>query len=163
MAKQPENWRRFLAEANTTGGFQPGPTVEAAAPSLLPAGIPTAPSFDVIDLSPEERKDLLRKIRQHADDACALAGPFETVREASMGKVEAENELKRRTGHPQDGGLGLKPEDRSVISATKAVEEATATLRRVRELQGERAAAQQAALRVRAACEDFLSHGVPGN
>jgi hypothetical protein len=33
----------------------------------------------------------------------------------------------------------------------------------VQELQAERAAAQQAALRVQSACEDFLRHGVPGN
>jgi hypothetical protein len=117
----------------------------------------------VIERLPEEKKDLFRKVCQHADDACALAVPFETVRQASMEKVGAENELKRRTSHPQDGGLGLKPDDRTVIIATEAVAKATANLRRVQELQAQRAAAQQAALRVKAGCEDFLRYGVPGD
>jgi hypothetical protein len=140
----------------------PAPIIGVTAPTSfsLPPG---PPQHDVIERLPEERKDLFRKICQHVDDACALSVPFETVREASMEKVGAENELKRRTSHPQDGGFGLKPDDRSVISATKDVEKATANLRRVQQLQAERAAAQQAALRVKAACEDWLRYGVPAN
>jgi hypothetical protein len=149
--------------AEPTTGFTPAPLITTVAPTPFSLGPALQPDFDPIERLPEERKDLLRKIRQHADDGCALAVPFETVREASMDKVEAENELKRRTGHPQDGGFGLKPEDRSVISATKDVEKATANLRRVQELQEVRAAAQQAALQVKTACEDWLRHGVPGN
>jgi hypothetical protein len=66
-------------------GFTPAPLNQQP----LSFGAPhVAPPFDVIELLPEERKDLLRKLRQRADDARALAVPFEDVRAASMERVE---------------------------------------------------------------------------
>ena len=162
--EQPEaGWRRFVAEAGKTGGLPAAPVSEVVAPTPLAGAPHISPSFDVIERLPEERKDLFRKICQRADDACALAVPFEEVRLASMDRVEKENELRRLTSHPQDFGFDLKPDDARVILAQQALTKATENFRRVQELQAERAAAQQAALRVKAACEDFLRYGVPGN
>ena len=170
MAKQPgKDWRQQVidmlptTEATTTAGtagFTPGP---ANPQSLSFAGPHTAPQFDVIELLPEERKDLLRKIRQHADDTCALAVPFEEVRAASMDRVEKENALRRLTSHQQDGGFNLPETDSRVIAAQQALTKATEDLRRLQERAETRAAAQQAALRVLAAAETWLREGVAGN
>jgi hypothetical protein len=163
--EQPEaGWRKFVAEANTatTTGFTPAPVSEITTPSPLPGAPHISPSFDVVELLPQDRKDLLRKIRQHADDACALAIPYEDVRAASMERVEKENALRRLTDHRGAGGFNLPETDRRVILAQQALTKAIEDQRRLQERSEARAAAQQAALRVKAGCEDFLSYGLPG-
>ena len=120
--EQPEaGWRRFVAEANaaTATGFQPGPVGTVTAQAPFSAGFPSPPSFDVIERLPEERKDLLRKLRQRRADGHAVIPPFEAIREASMEKIDAANALTRLTSHAQDGGFGLKPEDRRVVVAKR--------------------------------------------
>ena len=165
--RDDKDWRRQViamlptmeATAEQATAFTPAP----ANPQPVSFGAPhIAPPFDVIELLPEERKDLLRKLRQHADDARALAVPFEEVRAASMDRVEKENALRRLTDHPGNGGFGLKPDDRRVMLAQQALTTATEDLRRRQERSEMPASAQQAALRVLAASEDFLRHGVPG-
>ena len=164
MTEQPEaGWRKFVMEASATGGLPAAPTSVVTAPTPFSAGFPSPPSFDPIERLPEERKNLFRKVCQHADDACALAVPFEDVRLASMYRVEKENELRRLTSHPQDDGFNLPETDRRVILAQQALTKATDDLRRVQARQDERAAAQQAALRVKANCEQFLRYELPGD
>jgi hypothetical protein len=141
----------------------PAPLTTITAQPPLSAGFPSPPSFDPIERLPEERKDLLRKLRQHADDARALAVPFEDVRAASMYRIEKENELRRLTAHPQDGGFNLPETDRRVIVAQQALTRATEDLQRLQERAEKRAAAQQAALLMLAAAETWLREGVPGN
>jgi hypothetical protein len=162
MAGEPlADWQRFVAEANAaTAGFTPGPAspqpVSFAAPHI-------APSFDIIERVPEERKDRFRKVCQHADDACALAIPFEDIRLASMDCVEKENAVRRLTSPAQDGGFNLPETDNRVVLAQQALTKAKENFRRVQKLQTVRAVAQQAALRVKANCEDFLRFAVPGD
>jgi hypothetical protein len=175
MARQPENrdWQRHVIEqmlprmeANTGPAatrFEPGPITEAAAPTPLAGAPHTSPAFDPIERLPdEERKDLLRKIRQHADDARALAVPFEDVRAASMDRIEKENAHRRLTSHAQDGGFNLPETDSRVIAAQQALTKAIEDQRRLQERSKRRAAALQAALQAQSACEDCLRH-VPAN
>jgi hypothetical protein len=125
MTKQPDQgWRDFVLnslpkmEATSTAGtagFTPAP----ANPQPFSTGFPSPPSFDVIERLPEDRKDLLRKLHQRRADAHAVIPEFEAVREASMSKIEAANALTRLTSHAQDGGFGLKPEDRRVVVAKR--------------------------------------------
>jgi hypothetical protein len=167
QSEQPEaGWRKFVMEANTaTAGFQPGPATETVAPTPLPAGPHVLPQFDPIDRLTHvpAAAEKMRLLGQRSDDQHAIIPEFETVRAASMRKIEAMNALKRLTDHPQDGGFGLKDDDRRVIEATKTVEKTTADFNRLQELQEVRAAAWRAASQAKAACEDFLRHGVPGN
>ena len=122
-----------------------------------------APPFDVIELLPEERKDLLRKLRQHADDARALAVPFEEVlalRAWIVSRRKMRLEADRSSGN---GGFGLKPDDRRVERLRNRLLQPPR-----KTYDGGRSAvkcgvlAQQAALRVLAASEGFPRHGVPG-
>jgi hypothetical protein len=102
-------------------------------------------------------------LRQRSADAHAIIPEFETIREASMARVDAANALKRLTDHAQDGGFGLKPDDRRVIEAQRLLDKLTADFKRVQELQEVRSAAWQTASGALAAVEDYVRHGVPGN
>jgi hypothetical protein len=174
MAKngQSDHWRQWVLNS------LPTPRMEATEPVTSLAAAPTSvgtaempfsgplqlqPTFDVIELLPPAAQERLRKLRQRSADAHRLIPEFETVREASMAKVEAENALKRLISHPQDGGFRLPEDDRRVIVATKAVENATDDLRRLQERSETRAQTWRAASGALAAVEDWLRHGKPGN
>lgn len=141
----------------------PAPTVTITAPTPFSIGFPSSPSFDVIEGVPEERKELFRKLSQRRADAHRLIPEFETIREASMARVDAENALKRLMAHPQDFGRNLPETDPLVIAAKKHLEKMTADFERLTELQEVRSAAWQAASAALTACEDFLRYGVPAN
>jgi hypothetical protein len=141
--------------------FEPGP----ANPQPFSAGIHTVPSFDVIDAlaSAPAGADKMRMLRQRSNDGNALIPKFEDLREASMKRIDAENTHRRLISHPQDGGFGLKPDDRRVIAAEKHLEKMTADFKRLQELQEVRSAAWQTASAALANVENWLRHGVPGN
>jgi hypothetical protein len=172
MAKQPDrDWREQVIrslptmEANPgpgATGLQPGPVDMAPAPTPMSLG-PALKPFDVIELLPPAAQDRLRMLRQRAADAHALIPEFETIREASMARIEAENALKRLTSHPQDGGFNLPATDSRVVAAEKHLEKMTADFRRLQELQEVRSAAWRAASGALAAVEDWLRHGKPAN
>jgi hypothetical protein len=160
--EQPD-WQRFVMEAGKTGGLPAAPTSIVTAPTPLAGAPRISPSFDVIEQLPEERKDLFRKVCQHADDAHAIIPEFEQVRELSMRKIDAANSLKRLTDHPQDFGRGLPETDPLAVAAQKHLDKMTADFERLNQLQEVRSAAWQSASQAKAACEDWLRHGVPGN
>ena len=89
--------------------------------------------------------------------------PGEDVRQEGNAKVEAANSLRRLTDHPQDFGLGLKPDDRRVIAAEQHLAKMAADFDRLKQLQEVRTAAWQSASQAKVACEDWLRHGKPGN
>jgi len=164
MATRPdEGWRRFVLEQANATGFQPGPITEAAAPAPFSADYHTAPSFDVIDLLPEERKDLFRKLRQHRADAHRLIPEFETVRAASLARVDAENAVKGLTDHPQNSGRGLPETDPLVVTAKKHFDRMAAEFTRLQELQATRSAAFQSASAALSNVETWLKSGRPGS
>jgi hypothetical protein len=142
--------------------FTPAPTTTITAQEPFSLGPALRPDFDVLEILPESRQDLVRKMRQRRDDARALCVPFEDIQAASMEKIAAANALSRLASHAQDGGFGLKPDDRRVIEAQRTLDKATADFKRLTELQEVRSAAWQAASGALAACEDWLRHGVPG-
>ena len=126
------------------------------------AAAPTAPGFDVIEILPEGApQDRLRALRQRSLDLHALMPPFEDVRTASMARIEAASALKRLTAHPQEFGFNLKPDDRRVIAATKALDKATDELQRIKDRSEARSAAWQAVGRVLQAVETWLRDGRP--
>ena len=88
---------------------------------------------------------------------------FETVREASMAKIDAANSLKRLIDHPQDFGRGLPETDPLAVTAQKHLDKMTADLERLKQLQEVRTAAWQSVSQAKAACETWLRSGVPGN
>jgi hypothetical protein len=166
--REQSDWRKFVMEANSTAGpagFPPAPLVATVAPAELPGAVHAQPQFDPVDRLARvpAAADKMRLLAQRSDDHHAIIPEFETVREASMAKIAAANALKRLTDHPQDGGFGLKDDDRRVIVATKDLEKATADFKRLQELQEVRTAAWRTVSQAKAACEDFLRHGVPGN
>jgi hypothetical protein len=138
------------------------PIIGVTAPTSfsLPPG---PPQHDMIERVPEERKELFRKLSQRRADAHRLIPEFETIREASMARVDAENVLRKRTSPPQDFGDNLPPTDPLVFAAKKHLEKMTADFKRLTELQEVRSAAWQAASAALTACEDWLRYGVPAN
>src|SRR5258707_118227 len=88
------------------------------------------PQFDP-EWLPPAAADRLRSLRQRAADAHAIIPAFETIREASMAKIEAANAVARLTSHPQDGGFGLKPDDPRVVAAQKHLDKMTADFQRL--------------------------------
>ena len=139
--------------------FEPGPTN----PQPLSAGPHMLPSFDPLEFLPPAAAERLRSLRQRAADLHAVIPMFESVRSASLTKIEAANALKRLTDHPQDFGRNLPETDPLVVAAHKHLDKMTADFKRLTELQEVRTAAWQSASGALAACDDLLRHGVPGN
>ena len=100
-------------------------------------------------------------LRQRAADAHAVIPEFEQIREASMAKVEAANALRRLVSHAQDGGFGLKDDDRRVIAANKHLDKMTADFKRLTELQEVRTAAWQTASQALAAARTGCATACP--
>ena len=80
-----------------------------------------------------------------------------------MAKIGAGNALTRLTSHPQDGGFGLKPDDRRVFEAQRTVDRATEDFERIKQRSETRTAAWQAASGALANAETWLKRGRPGN
>ncbi|UPT87969.1 hypothetical protein HAP41_0000002070 [Bradyrhizobium barranii subsp. apii] len=137
--------------------FEPGP----ANPQPFSAGVYLQSQLDVIEWLPPAAAERLRLLRQRAADAHRLIPEFETVREASMARIEAENRLKTLLAHPQDFGRNLKPDDPLVKTATKHLEKMTTDLKRLTELREVRSAAWQAASAALVSCENWLRDGRP--
>jgi hypothetical protein len=166
MAERPnKDWREQVLNMaeQAAAGFTPAPTVTVPAPTPFSAGPQLQPQFDVIELLPPDAQERLRMLRQRAADAHALIPEFESIREASMAKIEAANALKRLTNHPQDGGFDLKPDDRRVVEAQRTLDKATADFKRLQELQEVRSAAWQTASAALANVGDWLRHGKPAD
>ena len=79
-----------------------------------------------------------------------------------MARIAAENRLKQLQAHPQEFGLGLKPDDVRVTEAQRHLDKLTADFERLKQLQDVRTAAWQTASQAMAACEAWLKTGRPG-
>ena len=160
--EQPEaGWRKFVMEANTTGGLTPAPLSTVVAPTPLPGAPYTSPSFDPVELLPPAAADKLRKLRLRKDDAHRLIPEFETVRSASLARMDAENALKRLNDHAQNSGRGLPETDPLVVAAKKHLDKMAFDFKMQTELQAERSAAFQSASAPLAGCETWLRDGRP--
>lgn len=163
--EQPDGWRQWMrnmAEATAAAtGLTPAPTVTITDPMPFSAGFSSQPQFDVIEHVPEDRKDLFRSLRQRRADAYALMVPFADIQEASAKKTDAANALKRLTDHSQDGGLGFKDDDRSVIEAKRQLNKATREFELIKRRSEDRTAAWQAASGAVANAEPYLRDGRP--
>jgi hypothetical protein len=167
------DWRRHVVEqvlprmdANTgpaATGFTPAPTETTVTPTPLPGAPHISPQFDVIELLPPGAADKLRKLRLRREDAHRLIPEFESVREASLAKTDAANELSRLVSHPQVFGKNLPPDHPLVLKAQKHLDKMSDEFTQVTALQKLRSAAFQSAGAALAGCEEFLRHGVPGN
>jgi len=170
MTKQShdQGWRDFVLnslptmEATGTEGFAPAPTTTITAQAPFSLGAALRPDFDPIELLPPSAADKLRALRQRASDAHAVVPEFETIREASMTKIEAANALKRLSDHPQDGGFNLPPTDARVIVAQKHLDKMTDDFERLQELQKGRSGQWQAASGALSNTETGLRSGLPG-
>ena len=89
------------------------------------AGLHIQPQYDPLEHLPPAAADRLRALRQRSADAHMLVPAFESIREASMARVAAENTLRRLTDHPQAGGFALKPDSRQVTEARRTLDKAT--------------------------------------
>ena len=139
----------------------PAPTVTVTAPTPLVAGVHTQPSFDVIELLPQQAAERLRKLRIRRDDAHRLTVPYEDIREASAAKTNAENALKRLLAPAGEGGFKLKPDDQRVIAAQRTLDKATDEFLRLQERQQARSSAWEASARVLSAVEGWLRERRP--
>jgi hypothetical protein len=102
-------------------------------------------------------------LRERAVDLHAVVPEHETIREASMARIEAENALKRLVSHPQEFGRGLKPDDPLVVAAERVLAKATDDFERIKQRSETRSAAWQAASGALANVETWLKSGRPGN
>ena len=174
MATRPdEGWRqhvlnnvlpRMEASNAATTSFEPAPISETVTPWTLP-GIPHGgPNFDPIDRLADipASAEKYRLVARRSDNLHAVIPEFERIREASMAKIAAANDLRRLTDHPQDGGFGLPETDARVVAATKRLEKETANFNRLQDRQRDTTAAWQAASAPKVGCDDLLRHGVPG-
>jgi hypothetical protein len=115
----------------------------------------------VIELLPERAQNRLRKLRLRKADAHRLIPEFETIREVSMARVEAEQALKRLVSHQQDFGRNLREDDPLVIEAQRHLDKMAVDFTRLQELQAVRSAAFQSSSAALAAAESWLRHGRP--
>jgi hypothetical protein len=139
----------------------PAPTQTITAPTPLPGVVYTVPSVDLLDGLPPPAAERLQLLRQRSIDSHAVVPQFEQIHEASMEKINAEREVTRLTNHPQDFGLNLKPDNRTVIAAQKRLDKATADFERLKQLQEIRIAAWQSASGALANAESWLRDGRP--
>jgi hypothetical protein len=112
-------------------------------------------------LLPERAAERLRLLRQRRADAHRLIPEFETIREASMARIDADNALKRLTAHQQEFGKNLPETDPLVVAAKKHLDKMTADFRRLTELQEVRSGAFQSASAALANVEAWLRDGRP--
>jgi hypothetical protein len=171
MAKQADkDWRRQVVEqmlptmeatTEQATGFTPAP----ANPQPFSVGMHLQPPFDPIEQLAHipAAAEKMRLLGQRSDDQHAVIPEFETVRAASMRKIEAANALKRLTDHPQDGGFGLKDDDRRVLEAQRTLDKDTREFELIKQRSEDRTAAWRTTAAPVATCADFLRHGVPGN
>ncbi|QIG97528.1 hypothetical protein [Bradyrhizobium sp. 6(2017)] len=162
QGEQP-SWQKFVMEAGKTGGLPPASLSTVVTPTTFSTGPDLLPQFDPLDALPSSAAERLRMLRQRASDSHAVIPPFETVHEASMARVDAENALRKRTNHAQDFGDGLAPDHPLVVAAQKHLDMMTDNLARLQALQQQRTLAWQAASGALVVCEDFLRFAVPGN
>ena len=151
MATRPTNFTPAPTAPPATG-LVAAPVSETVTPTPLSTGLPTAPSFDVIEALPERAAEKLRMLRQRAADAHAVIPEFEVIRQASMTRIEAKNSLKRLTSHAQDHGFNLPEDDPRVVAAEKHLAKVTDDLRRLQERSEARSLAWQSASAALAAC-----------
>jgi hypothetical protein len=145
--------------ADPVTGLTPAPA--GGQPPFSFAAAPTAPGFDVADLLPPAAQERLRALRLRAKESHAIVPPYEDIRQASMARTNAENALKRLLAPAGEGGFRLKPDDRRVIEATKALDKATDEFLRLQERQADRGAAFQAVSQAVANVEAWLRDGRP--
>ena len=134
--------------------FEPGPA------NPQPLSIATGfqqPHFDVIELLPENRKEFLRLMRDRRSEKYAANIPFETIRAGSERVTAAASEVKRLT----DSRLHVKPDDRQVIAAQRALAEAKDDLERTKARSEKLAAAAHAVGASLTNVESWLRHGRP--
>jgi hypothetical protein len=131
-------------------------------PQPFSVGMSLQPQVDPLEWLPPAAAERLRMLRQRSADAHAVIPEFETVRQASMDKITAQNALKRLTDHPQDFGAGLDPSDLRCVAAAKLLAIETDKFERLKSLQERRATQWQAASAALAACETWLKSGRPG-
>jgi hypothetical protein len=145
-----------MMEANTmAAGLEPGP----ANPQPFSAGMSLVPSFDVIELLPPGAADRLRALRQRFHDTNVIIPKFETIREASDARIQAEARLRRLLDHQSAGGFHLDPTDSRVIEQQRLLDKLTDDFRRLNELNETRSAAWRAASHVMTAVETRLKDG----
>jgi hypothetical protein len=142
--------------------FEPAPKVAVPAPTQFSGPLSLQPQFDVIEALPPAAGERLRALRQRSADTHSIIPEFETIREASTARVEAENALKRLVAHPSENGFGLKDDDPRVITAQKHLDKMTADFARLRALREARTAQWQAASAALANTETWLKSGRPG-
>ena len=170
MAKHgsDEGWRQHVLnnvlprmEANAAPAatsFDPAP----AHPQPFSAGMHLQPQYDPLETLPPLAAEKLRLLRQRSADAHALIPTGFDVQTASAARVEAANALKRFTDHPQDGGFGLKADDRRVLEAQRTLDRATDAFERIKQRSETKTAAWQAASQALSTAEPWFKSGRPG-
>jgi hypothetical protein len=118
---------------------------------------------DAVAWLPESAADRLRTLRQHVQDLRNLCPDFEDRRATAEAKTQAEQRLKRLTGHRSQGGLELPDGNQSVVAAREKLDQLAADLKRISDLDAVRTAAWRAASNVLSAVEAFLKEGKPPN
>jgi hypothetical protein len=164
MSKKTDaDWRRHVLNLTDPAmtSLPPAPTETINSPTPIPGTFHSSPSFDPVELCPPLAAEKVKKLRLRKDDARRLIPEFQTVREASLAKIEAANALKTLISHPQDFGKNLPPTHPLVLEAQRALDKTTADFERLTELQEIRSAAFQSASQALAACEDWLRFGKP--
>ncbi|MDE5465223.1 hypothetical protein [Bradyrhizobium sp. CSS354] len=160
MTDPAEGWRKFMMEASASGSLTPAPLIEVVAPTPLSVGF-SSPQFDPLEWLPPAAQEKLRALRLRSADSHAVIPTGFDVQSASAERVAAANALKRLVSHPQDGGFGLKPDNRQVVAAQRTLDKATDDFERIKQRSEAKTAAWQAASGALANVETWLKHGKP--
>ncbi|MET4277156.1 MULTISPECIES: hypothetical protein [unclassified Bradyrhizobium] len=160
MTDPAEGWRKFIMEASASGSLTPAPLIEVVAPTPLSVGF-SSPQFDALEWLPPAAQEKLRALRLRSADSHAVIPTGFDVQAASAERVAAANALRRLVSHPQDGGFGLKPDDRQVIAAQRTLDKATDDFDRIKQRSQRLTEAWQAANGAMASAEIWLKHGKP--
>jgi hypothetical protein len=151
------------------------PRLEMSAATTLPAATPgdyapvsiglqsLQPGFDPVETLPPAAAERLRQLRQRSEDAHAVVPDFESIRQASMAKVEAANAVKRYTDPASLGGFNLHPSNGQVVAAQKNLDKLTDDLQRLQQLSEVRTAAWQSTSAALQSVETYLRFAKPGN
>jgi hypothetical protein len=154
-----------IGDAAMTDGFQSAQPADYAPRTTInyqPSNLHT----NATEFLPPGAAERLAILRDHAADAHARldAVGFDELRELSVEKQKAATRMKQLVGHPQDGGMNLPLENRSVIDAQRQLAKLSDELARLQRRHDERTAAWRSASAVLGAVEGWIrGGGVPGN
>jgi hypothetical protein len=133
----------------------PPPTAAEAYAASQPHAIYTGAAPATAGVHPNVFERLLQ-CHERAENLHRLRVPHEERQETNLERLAAIQRLEQLEAHPADGGFGLHPEDKRVVSQKKLIEQLTFTVQRNNDRTERAEALWRPAARVRQNLDEWL-------